>query len=363
MAYEHFHNLSGFFVTGINYKKSDALIRGAFAVNENQYKSIIENAGFFGVTEMFILSTCNRTEIYGVASDPEKLAELLCSVTKGDVSEFFSVAYTKEKEAAIEHLFNVAAGLDSQILGDYEIVGQLRSAVKFSKENNMMGSFTERLVNDALQSAKKIRTTTFLSGGTVSVSFAAIQFIRNQLSAVGKNILLIGTGKFGSNTCKNLVDHLPGNKITVINRTPEKANSLAKKYRIEFAEWVALDEQINSADIILVATHATSPVVNRNLSLAQFGERRFQSLRTEQVDGAHAVSEIQHRSHSVLRHRRQRRRQGHLHVGGSQRSSLSQLNQCVIHDRTVCRDKIRGQSFGLNIDGKGGTMGLVRQPF
>jgi glutamyl-tRNA reductase len=89
------------------------------------------------------------------------------------------MAYQKSGIDAIEHLFNVAAGLDSQILGDYEIVGQLKQSVRFSKEHQCIDAYLERLINEVLQASKKIRTTTGLSGGTVSVSFAAVQYIKN----------------------------------------------------------------------------------------------------------------------------------------------------------------------------------------
>ncbi len=261
MQQEHLKKLSSFFIIGINYKKSDASVRGSYAINEMQYENIIERSSNFGIEEFYILSTCNRTEIYGFAENHEQLAALLCTETKGSLHDFLLSAYSKSGEHAIEHLFEVAAGLDSQILGDYEIIGQLKEAVKISKRHYKINTLLERLVNDVLQASKKIRTNTELSGGTVSVSFAAVQYIRNFCDARNKNILLIGTGKFGSNTCKNLIDYLPENKITLVNRTEEKALLLAKQHGILSTPWSTLNEQIDQADIILVATHASSPVV------------------------------------------------------------------------------------------------------
>lgn len=257
----HQEQLQNFFVTGISYRKSDACIRGDFAVNEVQYEEIFRAAAQFPVSEFFILSTCNRTEIYGIAGGVNDLVELLCSATKGDSEEFVKKAYVKSGISAVNHLFDVCAGLDSQILGDYEIVGQLKQAVKFSKGFNGIGSFLERLVNDALQAAKKIRTSTALSSGIVSVSFAAVQVIRNNAGFNNRNILLIGTGKFGSNTCKNLVDYLPGSNITLINRTGKKAESLANKFGVTFKPWDCLESSIQESNVILVATHAPSPVL------------------------------------------------------------------------------------------------------
>jgi len=223
-------DISKFFIAGINYKKTDASIRGEYAVSQEEYEAILSASPAFGIHELFILSTCNRTEIYGFAPDAFQLMQLLCGQTKGNMEVFMSKAYIKNGVDALEHLFDVGAGLDSQILGDYEIVGQLKQAVKFAKERSRIGSFTERLVNAVLQSSKTIKNQTALSGGTVSVSFSAIQYIRQKIKQIGqKKILLVGVGKIGSNTCKNLVDYLHTRNITLINRTPEKAAALAEE--------------------------------------------------------------------------------------------------------------------------------------
>jgi len=255
-------DISKFFIAGINYKKTDASIRGEYAVNQDEYATILSASPAFGVHELFILSTCNRTEIYGFAPDAFQLMKLLCSQTKGSLEVFMSKAYIKNGVDALEHLFDVGAGLDSQILGDYEIVGQLKQAVKFAKERSRIGSFTERLVNAVLQSSKTIKNQTALSGGTVSVSFSAIQYIRKKIKQIGqKKILLVGVGKIGSNTCKNLVDYLNTHNITLINRSPEKAATLANELGLQHAPYEQLSEQTRAADIILVATNAPAPTI------------------------------------------------------------------------------------------------------
>jgi glutamyl-tRNA reductase len=113
-------DISGFYVVGINYKKTDAAIRGQFAISNEQYEKILAIAPSYHLNELFILSTCNRTEIYGFADDASLLVDLLCTQTAGDRDTFLELVYIKKGMAAIEHLFQVSAGLDSQILGDYE---------------------------------------------------------------------------------------------------------------------------------------------------------------------------------------------------------------------------------------------------
>jgi len=266
-------DLNQFYIIGINYKKTDSSVRGQFAINPEHYSSILQKASLVNVSELFVLSTCNRTEIYGVVNHPDVLISLLCSVTRGSVNTFKELAYIKNGLDAIEHLFNVAAGLDSQILGDYEIVGQIKQAAKFAKEKGFIGTFMERLVNVVLQSSKVIKSQTQLSGGTVSVSFAAVQYLRkNVVKPSKKKILLLGTGKIGRNTCKNLVDYLKTNNIILINRTEDKAFELANELGLEVASYNNLEEHLEHADIVIVATNAEQPVIMKR-NLAKHGRK------------------------------------------------------------------------------------------
>ncbi len=256
--------INQFFVAGINYKKTDAAIRGEFAINADQYASILQKAAAAGLQELFILSTCNRTEIYGLAPDVNTLINLLCSETVGDADTFRQLCYIKNADEAIQHIFAVGAGLDSQILGDYEIVGQMKLAVKFAREKGFIGAFTERLFNTVLQASKAIKNTTSLSDGTISVSFAAIQFLKEQFTDThNKKIVLLGTGKIGRNTCKNLVDYLDTKDITLINRTEEKAVLLANELGLKTAAFDELGKEVSEADIVIVATHSDKAVITR----------------------------------------------------------------------------------------------------
>jgi len=261
---EHQHtDISTFFIAGINYKKSDTLSRGHYAINNDQYAALLAVAPQFGIKELFVLSTCNRTEIYGFADDVVSLCSLLCTQTQGSLDNFIKMSYVKNGRQAIEHFFDVAAGIDSQILGDYEIIGQIKKSVKFSKQNGFIGAYLERLANDVLQSSKTIKNTTALSGGTVSVSFAAIQYIKENVTEVkSKKILLLGTGKIGKNTCKNLVDYLGTTNITLINRTQSKAAELSMELGLHYAPMSDLALQVVEADIILVATNSSEPIIH-----------------------------------------------------------------------------------------------------
>lgn len=246
-----------FFIAGISYKKTDADVRSLFAINQEQYGQLIAAGHARNLHELFVLSTCNRTEIYGFAPDAGHLITLLCQFTKGDESTFRANAFCYQGWQAVRHLCQVSAGLDSQILGDYEINGQIKVASKVIKEQGGLGPFTERLINTSLQLSKSIKNNTGLSSGTVSVAFAAIQYLKNRLNPTSApKIVLVGVGKIGRSTCKNVLAHLETRNIVVINRTTEVARAFALEQGIRYAPMTELRSELADADAVIVSTNA-----------------------------------------------------------------------------------------------------------
>ena len=247
--------LAHFCIAGINYRKSDIKVRGKFSLTTEQCEQLLKEVVTKNFPGALVISTCNRTEIYGITPSPKELIELLCLHSQGRIKDFTDHGYVYQGIEAIDHLFKMAAGLDSQIVGDHEILSQLKAAAKFAKEQNCLNSFMERVINFAIQSSKKIKTETQLSSGTVSVSYAAIEIIKERIADLtDKKILLIGAGKFGNNIGVNLKTYLPGCKLSFSNRTDEKALLLAEKCEAEFIPYSALNESINDADIVIVST-------------------------------------------------------------------------------------------------------------
>lgn len=187
---------------------------------------------------------------------------LLCSHTRGGQAAFEAQSYCKQGKEALEHIFKVAGGLDSQILGDYEIVGQIKKAYQFSRDRGNTGPFLDRLFNTVLQSSRAIRSNTRLSSGTVSVAFAAVQFIKELGGEPhDKKILIIGSGKIGQNACRNLLGITHAGNITLMNRTAGKAEVLAAALGLCTAPFGQLRDCIRSADVIIVATAAAEPLI------------------------------------------------------------------------------------------------------
>jgi glutamyl-tRNA reductase len=255
-----------FYAIGLSYKKADAEVRGHFSLSDEAKRNLLTQAKQNGIESVLVVSTCNRTELYGFAEHPYQLIHLLCENTKGTVEEFQEVAYVHKNKEAINHMFKVGSGLDSQILGDFEIISQIKFGARASKKEGLLNSFTERLVNAVIQASKRIKTETELSSGATSVSFASVQYIMNNIQNItNKNILLFGTGKIGRNTCENLVKHTKNSHITLINRTKTKAEEVAGKFNLVVKDLVNLEEEINKSDIVIVATGAQSPTVYKSL--------------------------------------------------------------------------------------------------
>ena len=253
-----------FYAVGLSYKKADAEMRGKFSLSEEGKKALLLQAKKEGIRSLFVMSTCNRTEIYGFAQHPFELIQLLCDHSHGTVDDFRNVAYVLKNRDAVEHLFRVGIGLDSQILGDFEIISQIRLGFSLSKDFGVADNYLERLVNAVVQASKRVKNETELSSGATSVSFAAVQYIIDYVSNVSdKNILLFGTGKIGRNTCENLVKHTHNEHITLINRTRERALQVAGKFNVIVKDYSELEQEIKKADVLIVSTGAQMPTVDK----------------------------------------------------------------------------------------------------
>lgn len=255
---------TSFYAVGLSYKKADAQIRGKFSLDAKAKSTLLIQAEAEGIEALIVTSTCNRTEIYGFANHPYELIKLLCENSQGSVQEFQEVAYIYKNQEAINHMFRVGTGLDSQILGDFEIISQIKIAFNESKSNGLVNAFLERLVNSVIQASKKIKTDTEISSGATSVSFASVQYIiKNVEDIANKNILLFGTGKIGRNTCENLVKHTKHEQITLINRTKDKAEKLAQKLDLVVKDYADLQLELQKADVVVVATGAQNPTIDK----------------------------------------------------------------------------------------------------
>jgi glutamyl-tRNA reductase len=266
MENNHVSKHQSFYAIGLSYRKADAEIRGKFSLDNAAKTSVLLQAKEEGISSLIVTSTCNRTEIYGFAQHPFQLIKLLCDNSQGTVEEFQRVAFVYKNSEAISHIFRVGTGLDSQILGDFEIISQIKSSFVESKEHGLANAFLERLVNSVIQASKRIKNETEISSGATSVSFASVQYIMNNVPEVtNKNILLFGTGKIGRNTCENLVKHTKNDHIILVNRTKDKAEKIAGKFNLIVKDYDVLPLEIPKADVLIVATGAQKPTIDKDI--------------------------------------------------------------------------------------------------
>jgi glutamyl-tRNA reductase len=250
-----------FYIIGLSYKKADVTTRSIFSLTkENQSKLLLETKRS-NMDGAMVLSTCNRIELIGFAKHPYQLISLLCKYSNGTVEEFAKVSYVYKNREAAEHFITIATGLDSQILGDYEIVGQLKDAFQLAKEAGTINAYLERLYNISLQTSKEVKNKTSLSSGTTTVSYAAIQYIKDHIEKLSdKKILIYGLGNIGKSTAKSSVGYLHGD-ITLINRNEQKAVLLAEELQVKSEKHGNLAKEIHKSDVVIVATGASKPTV------------------------------------------------------------------------------------------------------
>ncbi len=254
---------ANFFLIGIDHQKADVSTREKFSLNEEQAQHLIHDYQSAGGDGILVLSTCNRTELYAFANCPRDLIALFCKHSGNSKQDFEPYQNIKQNREAIEHLYRVGSGLESKILGDFEIIGQVKKAYQRSKEQAAHNAFLDRLVNIGVQCSKRVKNETQLSTGAASVAFAAVLQVKEYLKVNPKpSVLLYGMGKMGRTTCENLVNQTGVEDITLINRTEEKAVRLADRFGLKHADLEHLQDSLNRADIVIVATGASVPTVH-----------------------------------------------------------------------------------------------------
>lgn len=236
-----------FLLTGISYKKTDLNHRSQFAFNHDEcVQTYSANDGNF-----FILSTCNRTEVYGFGEEHELKALLL---NRGE-AEF----YTKQDDEAVNHFFRVAAGLDSQIPGDYEITAQIKSSFLLAKAQGRVNGFMEKMFNYALQASKEVKNSTSFSDGTISAAWSvASQIAKSQAS----KITVLGAGDTGELVIRYIQKLRPEMQINLVNRDVTKLHLVASKYDVLAFPLGGLSEALVGSQTLVVTTNSSQPLVD-----------------------------------------------------------------------------------------------------
>ena len=243
-------------------------VRERLAFDEQQLTRALEQFRTRPGHEAVILSTCNRVEVYvaspGSGEDAETLVDFLGTFHGLDCCAIRDHLYVVQNEKAVHHLFRVAASLDSLVIGEGQIAGQVKKAYERALRHGSTGPLLNALFPHARQVARRVRSETSISQGHVSVSSAAVDYVREVFDHFGdKTILVIGAGKMGELTLKHLKELHPG-RILVTNRSPEKARAVAAGCGGEAIPWDRLDDALGQAHIVLSTTGAPEPIVTRD---------------------------------------------------------------------------------------------------
>jgi len=252
------------FVLGANYKTAEVDIREKLIISDDTLKRFYQ---FEEIRELIFLSTCNRVEFYGVSDEPDKAIERLLnqlsSISGIPKSKLKKQLYIYTGRQAIEHIFKVISSLDSMVIGEPQIVKQVREAFQKGEKLGTTGLVLNRLKNKAIQVSKKVRTSTGISKKAVSISYVAVELAKKIFDTLeDKVVLLIGAGEMGELAARHLVSKRVKH-IFISNRTYEKAVQLSNEFGGSTIRFEKLKDFLPEVDIVIVSTGAKEPILKK----------------------------------------------------------------------------------------------------
>lgn len=268
-------------VTGISHHTASLQIREKIAITRLDYaERIKELIELDGVEEVVVVSTCNRTEIYSVGQKNSRDQVRQWLQSKGGLSstEMDEHCYVHERERAVHHLFRVSGGLESLVLGESQIVGQLKDSWQMSIEERGVGKVLDRLFQHAFATGKRIRSKTRIGEHPVSVAYTTVMLAKQIFGDLNsKTVILVGAGEMVELCGRHL--HDKGLKSLIIaNRSIERANELAEKFGALATSLTNLPEILHKADILISSTASLEPVIQANSVKAALKQRRNQPM-------------------------------------------------------------------------------------
>ncbi|MBI3894484.1 MAG: glutamyl-tRNA reductase, partial [Acidobacteria bacterium] len=264
----------------MSHKTAPVEVRECLAIAEDLLPDALRAAAALpDIGEVFILSTCNRVEILARAETDDgnigpQLAEFLARSHDLAPSELQQHLYEYRQREAIQHIFRVAASLDSMVIGESQILGQVKAAYNVARATGTLGGTLEEVLTRSFAVAKRIRTETGIAASAISVSYAAVELARKIFGTLeGKRILLIGAGKMSELAAKHLL-HSGAAGIFVTNRTPERAQEMASLLQGRAVPFEQLLEYAAQCDILISSTAATEFLIRRSDGQCLLAERK-----------------------------------------------------------------------------------------
>ena len=266
-------------VVGLSHKTAPVSVRETVAFPPEAMQAPLEQMlALSEVSEAIIVSTCNRVELYAASTNGDaaaaQLKQFLADYHQIPLDTLESNLYVIQGEEAIRHVFNVTSSLDSMVIGEPQILGQIKTAYGYAADHKTAGLILNRFLHKAFSVAKRVRTETNIAGNAVSVSFAAVELARKIFGSIeGKTVLLIGAGEM----CELAAKHFINNGVTrvlVTNRTFARAEKLAAEFSGQPVLFENFQDHLHQADIVLSSTGATSFVIERDQVSAALKQRK-----------------------------------------------------------------------------------------
>ena len=273
----------GFFALGINHTTAPLEIREQVAFVPERLGDALRHAQELGLTnDLVIVSTCNRTELYTITDSPSELAEWLANTHGLPVEALVDHLYQHGEEGALIHLMRVASGIDSMVLGEPQILGQVKSALQYARDAGTVTPKLSRIFEQVFSAAKKVRTETAIGSQAVSLGFAVLQLARQVFSDLSETtVLLVAAGEMNTLVGRHLADH-GVKKILICNRGIERAESLADELRVhlpvEVIPFDQLEQTLYRADLVSCSTGSINPVVTREMVRRALKARRHRPM-------------------------------------------------------------------------------------
>ncbi|MSP97576.1 MAG: glutamyl-tRNA reductase [Betaproteobacteria bacterium] len=263
------------FALGLNHQTAPLAIRERVAIATKALGHAVgELIRARPVKEAAIISTCNRTELYVLTEQPKSAAEWLAEYHHLPPAELGPYLYTLPQEQAVRHAFRVASGLDSMVLGEPQILGQMKQAVHAAESAGTLGTMLHKLFQKSFSVAKEVRTTTQVGANSVSMAAAAVKLAARIFPSIGEqNVLLIGAGEMIELCATHFAAQGPA-RLTVANRTLERATSLAHRFNGQGIELRELSEHLHEYDIIVSCTASSLPILGKGLAERALKARR-----------------------------------------------------------------------------------------
>ena len=293
--------MSELFVVGMSWRTAKVAVREKLAFREDELAETLHAiTRELPVAEALLISTCNRVEVYGVAKPgADATSELRAWIAKRRnvrLADVGNALYERTGPAAIRHVFSVASSLDSLVVGEAQILGQLKDAYAFAGTAGTSGPVLSRAVERAFGVAKRVRTETLIARGAANVSSVAVELAGRVFgNLAGKNVLVVGAGKMSSLAAKHLYSN-GAQKIVVTNRSPEKAEALADEIEAVARPWAELEQLLVEADVVISSTGSREPVLTKPMFKRIAKARRYRQMMVIDIavprDAEPAIADI-----------------------------------------------------------------------